>query len=80
MIHFVWTPSLFSFVRNWTVIQVVNKQSFMMGKYVFTTNYELTKGNQVAQVDNSFVLEEISKDQGKKLWKTCLKSDGWITE
>lgn len=52
----------------------------MMGKYVFTTNYELTKGNQVAQVDNSFVLEEISKDQGKKLWKTCLKSDGWITE
>lgn len=44
----------------------------MMSKYVFITDLDhpLRKGNQVTQVSNSSVLDEISKNQGNKLWKS----------
>lgn len=43
----------------------------MMSKYVFSMDfdYPLGKGNQATQVDNGSGLDEISKNQGNKLWK-----------
>lgn len=80
MIHFVWTPSLFSFGRldsnigsKWVVSYYV---------YVFTMDFDhpLKKGNQVIPAGNSSVLDEISKNQDNKLWKPHLKRNGRINE
>lgn len=43
----------------------------MVGKYVCTMDFEhpLRNGKQVTQVVKNSVLDEISKNQGNKLWK-----------